>query len=182
MDHGKTIGSTTKARFTFTLYLPMDQATGVLVNGGRENGRTWRVNWRSLINQDIPVGSKFRCTHSFYEQPFNITVGGPLIDTCMVTVMGLPNVQTYTPWNTVSIGGSVINVARLQQSAWTDTTFAAGLMANESSFICGIPTGASGELSLSFWDVTSNANPPSPLAMDVDNGLHVLRFELVSDV
>lgn len=188
MEYGHTIIHD-RARYEFCLYLQHKQGTAVPSSNGvvtvANGGYKWLVNWRSLIGQEIPPGTKFRVTHCFYDQADAIVNVDDFRPSILLVQNGLPCVQTALAFKDASVGGTPINIAEQRQTLWNNTTFYGRYVSTPSSFVCACPQLATSELTIMFYDVAcgvdGNGNTiQKPVAMD-DDGIHVLSFELVSD-
>ncbi len=188
MEYGETIVHD-RQRLEFTLYLQHKQGTQVPSSNGVVNvangGYRWTINWRALINQDLPIGSKFRVTHRFFDQADEIANVGDFRPSIMLVQYGLPGVQTALAYKDAPIGGQPINIAEQRQTLWNGATYYGRYVSDPASFVCGLPALTTSDFVIMFYDVACGVDGAGntiqkPVGID-DDGSHILTFELVSD-
>lgn len=187
MEYGQTIPHD-RQRFLFTLFLQHSQGTPVSAtfagNVIANVGYTWRVDWRSLIGQSLPVGSKLLVRHRFFGEVANTAAQQGVQNSQLIVQQGLPSVQTFTVFTTGSFGGQCINICEQQTASFNAALFSSRFVSEESTFVCGIPPLCQGEFTLLFYDLSGEAVGGNNLQEPVNagDGAHMMIFELVADM
>ena len=136
------------------------------------------MNWATLIPPVLNQGCKWRVTHDMTSAVYSADTP---FASGWVGISGLPMVQNVCPTATVPSGFVPINTYQTVLGPLTSSSSYYGVLVSPARpFVCGNPA-FRGSSTISIVMAPLTMGVPSPDGSPNIDGVHVLRFDLISD-